>query len=468
MRPHYFQLYGGVLSRLLRVHDIFIPAWLFLLIPNWERSPLSVEWLWIFVITIGIFSAVVLPFCGVYETFRQRSLSTLLIQLTLGWLLVLSALSLEAFATKLSTQLSRVDLGLWALAVWLVLVVTHVGGRKLLRLYRSRGGNSRFVLFWGNRDGAMRVFQELEANPYLGLRLLVWFCPHPSGQAPDLPDGMPPCAGGLNEMQQWLNTNRIDKIFFSHVSGDAVPIEELLKCFGDTCSPVHYIPEWAHPSMCFQVEQLGSAFCIGLWGKESVFMDLQIKRLSDILISFSLLALLSPLLLTIAALIKLTSPGPVLFLQDRYGIDGRPFKILKFRTMTVMERGDQPHLRQAMRNDPRVTPLGRFLRRWSLDELPQLFNVLSGSMSLVGPRPHAVEHNEFYRKRISGYMERHLCKPGITGLAQVDGWRGETADLKAMQTRVEDDLRYQREWSLMLDLEILLRTPISIFSHTAF
>jgi putative colanic acid biosynthesis UDP-glucose lipid carrier transferase len=181
-----------------------------------------------------------------------------------------------------------------------------------------------------------------------------------------------------------------------------------------------------------------------------------------------LLVLLSPLLLLIALAIRLTSPGPVFFLQDRYGLDGCRFRIYKFRTMRVLEAGDQKGLRQATRNDPRITPVGAVLRRWSLDELPQFFNVLQGHMSLVGPRPHAVDHNEQYRKLIPGYMQRHLFKPGITGLAQVNGFRGETASLEAMAHRVAADLEYQREWSLTHDLKILIKTVLQLRSPNVY
>ena len=178
--------------------------------------------------------------------------------------------------------------------------------------------------------------------------------------------------------------------------------------------------------------------------------------------------LISPLLLAIAIAVKVTSPGPVLFSQDRYGLDGRRFEIYKFRTMRVMEAGDQPGLRQASRHDPLVTPLGAVLRRWSLDELPQLFNVLKGDMSLVGPRPHAVEHNELYRRQIPGYMQRHSYKPGITGLAQIEGWRGETSTVDAMARRIDADLRYQRSWSLKLDIKILIKTILNLRSPNAY
>jgi putative colanic acid biosynthesis UDP-glucose lipid carrier transferase len=180
-----------------------------------------------------------------------------------------------------------------------------------------------------------------------------------------------------------------------------------------------------------------------------------LKRGSDILLAAGALLLLAPLLAAIAILVRRSSPGPAFFRQRRYGLDGREFVVYKFRTMTVCE--DEPVM-QATRLDLRVTPIGRFLRRTSLDELPQLLNVLSGSMSLVGPRPHAVAHNQHYRKLVSGYMLRHKVRPGITGLSQVNGLRGETVDVEKMRRRVELDIEYLKNWSLGLDVRILIKT----------
>jgi putative colanic acid biosynthesis UDP-glucose lipid carrier transferase len=166
-------------------------------------------------------------------------------------------------------------------------------------------------------------------------------------------------------------------------------------------------------------------------------------------------------MLLIAAAIKLTSKGTVLFRQRRFGMDGKEFQIFKFRTMTVCEDGDE--IPQATRNDPRVTRLGGALRRHFLDELPQLINVLQGRMSIVGPRPHATSHNERYRTMIRRYMMRHLVKPGMTGWAQVNGLRGETETLDKMKARVEHDLYYIRNWSVGFDLRIIARTVTQLF-----
>lgn len=461
------RLYGHDLARLQRVIDPLLAAVLFWLIPSLSGSDLPAEILWPGVLLVLLFSMVFFHLGKLYQTYRQVSLLTLLRRITLSWSQVLTALLLLGFATKYTARFSRFEYGFWALAFWLFLVCTHVGGRFLLRLHRINGGNTRTLLFWGSPESAVDFYQQLTGLPHLGLRLVAWFQP-PNAGLPALPSGMPNCGGGLMELRRWLDANDVDLIFFSYVSNQDLSMQHLIQFFGDTCKPVFYIPPWSQPSMRFHVDQIGSRFCLGLWGSQESLLDRQLKRLFDLLLAGTAVICLAPVLVLLGAVVAFTSPGPVLFCQDRYGLDGRRFKIYKFRTMKVIECGDQPGLRQAQRHDSRVTPIGRILRRWSLDELPQLFNVLIGSMSLVGPRPHAVEHNELYRKLIPGYMQRHQFKPGITGLAQVEGWRGETSDLQSMANRIEADLRYQREWSLSLDLKILIRTVMKINSSNAY
>ncbi|BBP45138.1 undecaprenyl-phosphate glucose phosphotransferase [Thiosulfatimonas sediminis] len=191
--------------------------------------------------------------------------------------------------------------------------------------------------------------------------------------------------------------------------------------------------------------------------------NLFIKRIEDILLSLFAIMVSAPVMLFIALLIRLTSNGPIVYQQVRYGLNGRPITVYKFRTMYV--DSDQSLMVQATKNDRRVTRFGKWLRRTSLDELPQFFNVLRGEMSIVGPRPHAAEHNEFYRNLVPKYMQRHMVKPGITGLAQVNGFRGQTEQLEKMEKRVEFDLHYIRTWSLWLDLKIFLLTFLKGIIH---
>ena len=190
------------------------------------------------------------------------------------------------------------------------------------------------------------------------------------------------------------------------------------------------------------------------------------KRCFDILASLLALVFFSPLLLIIGLCIKLTSPGPIIFWSDRIGRNNKIFAMPKFRSMSI----NTPSIATDLMKDPKqwITPLGALLRKTSLDELPQLWSILRGDMSVVGPRPHAIEHNEQYRKRISGYMQRHAFKPGITGLAQIMDLRGETKSIKEMKKRVELDLIYQREWNLILDLKIILKTILKFKSTNSY
>jgi putative colanic acid biosynthesis UDP-glucose lipid carrier transferase len=456
------QLYGNDLNRLLRLLDPTLITALFLAAVSPSDIPLPTR-----AVTVFLLTALILPSGKLYRSYRQTSLWTLVRRVSTSWSMVLTAVLLLSFLLKLSSSFSRLEIILWALGGWAMLLVLHVGSRKLLRWHRIRGGNIRTIAFWGTPSQAIDFHSKLQRLPWIGLRLVAWFeAPH--NEPMPLPPSMLPCSGGLREMRQWLNNNDVDQIYFSYLSSADLSLEDVLRFFGDTCKPVYYLPSWAKSSMQFEVDQLGDAFTINLWGQEGSFIDHRIKRLLDLVGASLAVLLLSPLLLVIALLVATTSSGPVFFAQTRYGLDGRPFNMLKFRSMTVTEDGSTPGLQQARRDDPRVTPLGRILRRWSLDELPQLFNVLDGSMSLVGPRPHAVDHNEHYRQLIPGYMQRHSFKPGMTGLAQVEGWRGETAELNAMARRVEADLRYQREWSIGMDVRILLLTLFKIRSKNAF
>jgi putative colanic acid biosynthesis UDP-glucose lipid carrier transferase len=456
--------HGKDLVRLQRLLDLLAPAALFHLFnPDASLQPLLLpSWVWVVALT-----AIILPISGLYSSFRSRSLLALAILVTRAWLLVLATLLLLIFVTRTSASFSRLDSSLWACASWLSLLFIHVGLLRLLRLHRARGGNTRAILYWGTAENALDFQKQLLNAPWMGLRMIVWFSPVPISPD-DQPALLPRCTGGLLEMRCWLDEHVVDAIVFSHVPRNNLTVDQLLEFFGDTCLPVIYAPAWARSSMRFAPDRIGDIHCIDLWGGDRSIIDRHAKRAMDLLLASVTLLLLSPLISLIAFAVAFTSSGPILFRQDRYGLDGRRFRIFKFRTMRVLEAGDQPGLRQATRDDPRITSLGRILRRWSLDELPQLFNVLRGEMSMVGPRPHAVDHNEQYRRLIPGYMQRHAFKPGITGLAQVEGWRGETSDLQSMARRIDADLRYQRDWSLGLDIKILIKTILHLRSPQAY
>jgi putative colanic acid biosynthesis UDP-glucose lipid carrier transferase len=238
----------------------------------------------------------------------------------------------------------------------------------------------------------------------------------------------------------------------------------LLEGLRDTTTSIYFVPDiFIADLIQARMDGVGSIPVLAVCESPFYGVNGLIKRGSDIALASAILLLVSPLMALIACAVKLSSPGPVLFKQRRYGLDGRQIVVYKFRSMTVCEDG--AHVPQARRDDPRVTPVGAILRKTSLDELPQFINVIQGRMSVVGPRPHAVAHNETYRKLIKGYMLRHKVKPGITGWAQVNGYRGETDTLGKMEKRVEYDLDYLRNWSLRLDLYIVFRTLFVVFGH---
>ncbi|MGH8741355.1 MAG: undecaprenyl-phosphate glucose phosphotransferase, partial [Burkholderiales bacterium] len=267
--------------------------------------------------------------------------------------------------------------------------------------------------------------------------------------------------GGLSALADYARGHTVDVIYIALPMASQPRILKLLEDLRDTTASIYFVPDiFVSDLIQARVDSIGGLPVVAVCESPFYGANGVVKRASDFLLALAILLLISPLMLALALGVKLSSPGPVLFKQRRYGLDGKRIVVYKFRTMTVAEDGDVVH--QATRHDARVTRFGAFLRRNSLDELPQFINVLQGRMSVVGPRPHAVAHNEMYRKLIRGYMIRHKVKPGITGFAQVNGWRGETDTVDKMKRRIEYDLQYLRNWSLLLDLQIILKTIVVV------
>ena len=263
--------------------------------------------------------------------------------------------------------------------------------------------------------------------------------------------------GRLRELPDFVKENRIQFIYLSLPMASQPRILHVLDELKDTTASIYFVPDiFVSDLIQARIDSVGGLPVVAVC--ETPFRGINgfVKTVTDFVLALGILVCISPLLLAIAIGVKMSSPGPILFKQRRYGVDGRKIVVYKFRSMTVAEDGDV--VRQATRNDQRVTRFGAFLRRTSLDELPQFINVLQGRMSIVGPRPHAIAHNEQYRKLIKGYMLRHKVRPGITGWAQVNGMRGETETVDKMMMRIAYDLEYLRHWSLKLDLQIIWRT----------
>jgi putative colanic acid biosynthesis UDP-glucose lipid carrier transferase len=301
----------------------------------------------------------------------------------------------------------------------------------------------------------VELVSRMADDPYSRIQVLGFFDDRIEQRAGEL--GQYPVLGKITELPNFAKVNQIDLIYISLPMASQPRILSLLDELRDTTASIYFAPDiFVTDLIQGRIDSVGGLPVVAVC--ETPFSGLNglIKRASDIILSLQILLLISIPLIVIALGVKMSSPGPAIFRQRRYGLDGQEFTVYKFRTMTVREDGQI--VEQAKKNDSRITPFGRFLRSTSLDELPQFFNVLQGRMSIVGPRPHAVAHNEMYRKLIKGYMQRHKVKPGITGWAQVNGYRGETEVLEKMKGRIDYDLDYLRNWSLRLDLYIIAKT----------
>jgi putative colanic acid biosynthesis UDP-glucose lipid carrier transferase len=268
----------------------------------------------------------------------------------------------------------------------------------------------------------------------------------------------PPVLGDIGDIEEILKSHAVRTVYFVTPLDTAEIIEELYFKLLDKHITVHWIPDiFSLRLVNHSVREIAGIPVLTLSETPLTGTRLLIKSLEDFILSAIILVMIAPVLIAVAIAVKLDSPGPVFFRQKRMGWNGKIFRIWKFRSMHV-HQPESGVVQQAQKNDPRITRVGAFIRRTSLDELPQVFNVLAGEMSLVGPRPHAIQHDEEYSRRIADYFARHNIKPGITGLAQVRGYRGETKDIEQMIQRVESDIEYINNWSLGLDISILLRT----------
>ncbi|MCF1303378.1 undecaprenyl-phosphate glucose phosphotransferase [Raoultella ornithinolytica] len=354
------------------------------------------------------------------------------------------------------------DISFHIFAQWyLIVVIGLVGCRSSIRLgagmLRNLGYNTRRVAVVGSMPAGINLLKGFLEEPWLGFVVKGIY----DDQRASNYEGVP-YAGSLSQLVQDAREGKIDRIYIALGMSDESKIKSLVSQLTDTTCSVLLIPDlFTFNILQSRTEEINGVPVVPLFDTPLNGINMVFKRLEDIIVSTIILILISPILLMIACAVKFTSPGPIIFRQIRYGMDGKPIKVWKFRSMSVMENDDK--VVQATKNDVRITTVGKFLRSTSLDELPQFFNVLFGQMSVVGPRPHAVAHNEQYRSLIQGYMLRHKVKPGITGLAQINGWRGETDTLEKMEKRIEFDLLYIRGWSIWLDLKIIFLTVFKGF-----
>ncbi|WP_438951568.1 undecaprenyl-phosphate glucose phosphotransferase [Porticoccus sp.] len=403
-------------------------------------------------------TALLLVFCltitGVYNSWRGRRLLTLLKRYTLSLLLTTAVLLAFLVFTKTAIEFSRLWLAYLITITWCGSILYRCGHHLCLKHLRSSGKNLRSVLIvTSDKHHAEMLFdtQEMQLSGYQ----LVHYV-HTS------------------EVEDWIRSDQmiaelgkysIDEVWLDLPLSMGGFIKDVVYGLRHATVDIRFFPDFDGIQLLnHKVSSILGHYAIDISCTPMSGFNRSLKRFEDLLLSTLICILITPPCLVIALLIKISSPGPVLFKQYRNGRDGKRFKVYKFRSMDVHQETDGT-VTQATPNDPRVSRIGNFLRRSSLDELPQFFNVVQGRMSIVGPRPHALAHNEYYMDLIESYMWRHKVKPGITGLAQIRGYRGLTDTLEKMERRVECDLEYINNWSLWLDLKIIILTVFSLFHN---
>jgi putative colanic acid biosynthesis UDP-glucose lipid carrier transferase len=371
-----------------------------------------------------------------------------------GWTVIVVVLVVIGYATALSYLFDDTVMIEWFLATPFALLGCHLIVQKVA-LNMRKDGEVRTAIIIGASEAGIRIAKRIEEYPNLLMGLDGYFEDRDESRV--ISGINAPLLGKIGEAPDYVRQHNIQMVFISLPMLAQPRIHKIIDDLKDTTASVYFLPDiYTFDLMQARFDHIAGVPLVAICETPFTGMNSLIKRGSDMLLAALLLLPLLPLMALIALAVKMTSPGPVIFKQRRYGLYGEQIVVYKFRSMTVAEDGEQ--IVQVKRNDQRVTRLGQFLRKTSLDELPQLINVLQGRMSIVGPRPHAVAHNEQYRKLIKGYMLRHKVRPGITGWAQVNGLRGETDTIDKMQNRIEFDLFYLRNWSLSFDLWILLCT----------
>jgi putative colanic acid biosynthesis UDP-glucose lipid carrier transferase len=410
----------------------------------------------------ALLAALLFPSFHLYEQWRGRGSLDLVGRALLAWGTVLIALLLLAALFQETDAYSRLWFAAWAGATAVLLMLSRIAGLGILRLMRRKGWNQRRVLIAGAGQLGRRAAHRLRVNPGLGLDVVGYLDDAPALQGKRFRRAT--VVGTLNDAERLVNDLKVDELWITLPMHTEERIGELLRSLRHCTVAIRMIPDiFVFRLLNHSVSEVAGLPLLNLTSSPMTGINRLIKALEDRLLAALILVLASPIAVLIAIGVKLSSPGPILFRQYRQGWDGRRIEIYKFRTMHQHQEANGV-VTQATRNDPRVTPFGRFLRRFSLDELPQCFNVLQGRMSIVGPRPHAVAHNNQYRELIDSYMLRHHVKPGITGWAQINGLRGETDTLDKMEKRIEHDLYYIENWSLWLDLKIIALTAVVVLT----
>jgi len=461
LRKGLAQAHSSKLELLHRLFDAAIVVACFLLSAVYYDYPWNPHFSFFSALAVIVFY-VTAGRSGLYRSWRTASFrheSGLVLQ---AWLLTVLVVLIVAFLSEFSGPFFlRVVTG-WFVAGFFSLLLSRYLVRLVLRAVRRRGLNARSVVIAGAGVLGVNLANIILNNDWMGLSIQGFYDDFkPVGEKP-APGIEASVRGSLDKLIDDIRKEHIDIVYLALPMRAEKRLKEVLGHLADTTASVYIVPDiFTFELLNARLLDMGGIPTISVYEGPFYGINEWIKRLEDLVIGTIITIVIMPVMIVLAIGVKLSSPGPVIFKQRRYGFNGEEIFVWKFRTMTVCEDG--PAIPQVHKNDPRVTKFGEFLRRTSLDELPQFINVLQGRMSIVGPRPHAVAHNEYYRKLIPGYMLRHKVKPGITGWAQVNGWRGETDTIEKMQKRVDYDLAYIRDWSFWMDIKIIFMTVVGGF-----
>lgn len=460
-REKYFKSYvikGTFFARITDSVSVFVGALLayfirFDMVPNLALVPqnyLSIT------IVSAILSLVIFPLFGLYHSWRGKSLFNQIRSVMLAWAAVLSSIIILLFLLKYSEAFSRIWLAYWFIFGVVLILLIRLFAYWSLRLMRSKGFNYKSVVIIGAGDLGKEVLQRVSQSAWTGFKVVAIFDDNQELLGRNI-SGVP-VNTEVDNIVNYVSDNTIDEVWLALPLNAEDRMKTLVDQLSSTSVNIRLIPDIFGLSILNHgFTEIAGMPVVDLCTSPMRGFNRTLKSIEDKVLAFVILIMISPVLLVIAISVKLTSKGTVLFKQKRHGWDGRIITVYKFRSMKVHEEFNGS-VTQAIKMDPRITRLGAFLRRTSLDELPQFYNVLQGRMSIVGPRPHAVAHNEHYKEVVDQYMLRHKVKPGITGWAQINGWRGETDTLEKMQKRIDFDLYYIENWSLWFDLKIIFLT----------
>ncbi|MGL1958247.1 MAG: undecaprenyl-phosphate glucose phosphotransferase [Colwellia sp.] len=442
-------------SALYRTVDITVITATFLFALWFHEVEMSTDYQMALLISISCFM-----FFGqsleLYRSWRTASTATMIGFTTFTWIICCTVLITLAYFSKTGELYSRFAMGIWFLSTAIALNLWRVIFRAILFKFRISGLNSKPVIIIGMTPAGINLATQIEKNPQLGLKIIGFFDDRPMAR---LPKSKYLLSGTINAgISIAKKSADLTQVYIAMPMKAEARITEILNKCSDTTATVHIIPDFfIYNLLHARWQNIGSIQTLSVFDSPFDGFNSTLKRLEDIIVASLILLIIALPMCFIALAVKLTSKGPIIFKQKRYGLDGKEIQIYKFRSMALIHKKID-NVKQATKFDARITPIGSFLRRTSLDELPQFVNVIQGKMSVVGPRPHAVVHNEEYRKLIDGYMLRHKVKPGITGWAQINGWRGETDTLEKMEKRIEFDLTYIHRWSLLFDMKIIFLT----------